>query len=60
MWRPDTGCDAKIGGGCGSRARSLRTMTRAIKRSKVTQVVNLVKARVTGERYEGDNKVVDL
>lgn len=28
--------------------------------SKVTQVVNLVKAKVTGERYEGDNKVVDL
>ena len=28
--------------------------------SKVTQVLNLVKAKVTGERYEGDNKVVDL
>ncbi len=28
--------------------------------SKVTQVVNLVKAKVTGERYEGDNEVVDL
>ena len=28
--------------------------------SKVTQVVNLVKAKVTGERFEGDNRVVDL
>jgi general stress protein 26 len=28
--------------------------------SKVTQVVNLVKARVTGERYEADSGVVDL
>ena len=28
--------------------------------SKVTQVVNLVKAKVTGERFEGDNEVVDL
>jgi general stress protein 26 len=28
--------------------------------SKVTQVVNLVKAKVTGERYEGDNMVVEL
>jgi general stress protein 26 len=28
--------------------------------SKITQVVNLVKAKATGERYEGDNKVVDL
>lgn len=28
--------------------------------SKVTQVVNLVKATVTGERFEGDNRVVDL
>jgi general stress protein 26 len=28
--------------------------------SKVTQVLNLVKARVTGERYEADQGVVDL
>ena len=28
--------------------------------SKVTQVVNLVKAKVTGERFEGENRVVDL
>jgi general stress protein 26 len=28
--------------------------------SKVTQVLNLVKAKVTGERFEGDNRVVDL
>lgn len=28
--------------------------------SKVTQVVNLVKAKVTGERFEGDNRVLDL
>ncbi len=28
--------------------------------SRVTQVVNLVKAKVTGERFEGDNEVVDL
>ncbi|HEU4513025.1 MAG TPA: pyridoxamine 5'-phosphate oxidase family protein [Nocardioidaceae bacterium] len=28
--------------------------------SKVTQVLNLLKAKVTGERYEGDNKTVDL
>ena len=28
--------------------------------SKVTQVVNLVKAKVTGERYEADNEKVDL
>ena len=28
--------------------------------SKVTQVLNLVKAKVTGERFEGDNEVVDL
>ena len=28
--------------------------------SKVTQVLNLVKAKVTGERYEGDNETVDL
>ena len=28
--------------------------------SKVTQVVNLVKAKVTGERFEGDNEQVDL
>jgi general stress protein 26 len=28
--------------------------------SKVTQVVNLVKARVTGKRFEGDNQKVDL
>jgi general stress protein 26 len=28
--------------------------------AKVTQVLNLVKAKVTGERYEGDNEVVDL
>jgi general stress protein 26 len=28
--------------------------------SKVTQVLNLVKAKVTGERYEGDNERVDL
>lgn len=28
--------------------------------SKVTQVLNLVKAKVTGERYEADNEQVDL
>jgi general stress protein 26 len=28
--------------------------------SKVTQVVNLVKAKATGERYEADSGVVDL
>jgi len=28
--------------------------------SAVTQVLNLVKAKVTGERYEGDNETVDL
>jgi len=28
--------------------------------SKVTQVANLVKMRVTGDRYEADNEVVDL
>jgi general stress protein 26 len=28
--------------------------------SKVTQVVNLVKATVTGKRFEGDNEKVDL
>jgi len=28
--------------------------------SKVTQVVNLVKAKVTGKRFEGDNEKVDL
>jgi len=28
--------------------------------SKVTQVTNLVKAKVTGERYEGDHEKVDL
>lgn len=28
--------------------------------SKVTQVANLLKATVTGERYEGDNRTVDL
>lgn len=28
--------------------------------SKVVQVLNLVKAKVTGERYEGDNEEVDL
>ena len=28
--------------------------------STVTQVLNLVKAKVTGERYEGDNETVDL
>jgi general stress protein 26 len=28
--------------------------------SKVTQVLNLVKSRVTGERYEADQGVVDL
>lgn len=28
--------------------------------SKVTQVANLLKAAVTGERYEGDNRTVDL
>lgn len=28
--------------------------------SKVVQVVNLVKAKVTGERFKGDNKTVDL
>lgn len=27
---------------------------------KVTQVVNLVKAKVSGERYKGDNETVDL
>jgi general stress protein 26 len=28
--------------------------------SKVTQLVNLVKAKVTGKRFEGDNQTVDL
>ena len=28
--------------------------------SKVTQVANLVKAKVTGKRFEGDNQTVDL
>ena len=28
--------------------------------SKVTQLLNLVKMRVTGERYEADNEQVDL
>jgi general stress protein 26 len=28
--------------------------------SKVTQVLNLLKAKATGERFEGDNKTVDL
>jgi general stress protein 26 len=28
--------------------------------SKVVQVVNLVKAKVTGERFKGDNETVDL
>ena len=28
--------------------------------SKVTQVANLVKAKVTGKRFEGDNEQVDL
>ncbi|MDX5450594.1 MAG: pyridoxamine 5'-phosphate oxidase family protein [Actinomycetes bacterium] len=28
--------------------------------SKVTQVANLLKAAVTGERYEGVNRTVDL
>ena len=28
--------------------------------SKVVQVVNLVKAKVTGKRFEGDNETVDL
>lgn len=28
--------------------------------AKVVQLANLVKAKVTGERYEGDNEVVDL
>lgn len=28
--------------------------------SKVTQVANLLKSAVTGERYEGDNRTVDL
>jgi len=28
--------------------------------SKVVQLANLVKAKVTGERYEGDNQTVDL
>lgn len=28
--------------------------------AKVTQVANLVKAKVTGQRMEGDNEVVDL
>ncbi len=28
--------------------------------SKVTQVANLLKAKVTGERYEGDNRTVGL
>ena len=28
--------------------------------SKVVQIVNLVKAKVTGERYEADNESVDL
>ena len=28
--------------------------------SKVTQVANLVKAKLTGKRFEGDNETVDL
>ena len=28
--------------------------------SKVTQLVNLVKAKTTGKRFEGDNEKVDL
>jgi general stress protein 26 len=28
--------------------------------SKVTQVANLLKAKVTGKRFEGDNETVDL
>lgn len=28
--------------------------------SKATQVINLVKAKVTGRRFEGDNETVDL
>lgn len=28
--------------------------------SKVTQVLNLLKAKVTGERFEGDNATVDM
>lgn len=28
--------------------------------TKVTQVANLLKAKVTGERFEGDNRTVDL
>ena len=28
--------------------------------SKVIQVLNLVKAKATGQRYEGDNEKVDL
>jgi general stress protein 26 len=28
--------------------------------SKVTQVLNLLKAKATGERFEGDNETVDL
>jgi general stress protein 26 len=28
--------------------------------SKVTQVANLLKAKVTGKRFEGDNAQVDL
>jgi len=28
--------------------------------SKVTQVLNLVKAKATGERFEGENRTVDL
>jgi general stress protein 26 len=28
--------------------------------SKVTQVLNLLKAKATGERFEGDNKTVDM
>jgi ribosomal protein S16 len=28
--------------------------------SKITQVVNLVKAKVTGKRFEGDNEKLDL
>jgi len=28
--------------------------------SKVTQLVNLVKAKTTGKRFEGDNEAVDL
>lgn len=28
--------------------------------SKVVQVANLVKAKVTGQRYEGENEQVDL